>query len=238
MPEHNDTDLSASTASRERLATAITLVLHGVGCAGILWYDASLFARLTPLNLALMFLLLLYTHQVRNRSFYLFVAVCFLTGMGVELVGTRTGYLFGDYEYGSALGPGWKGVPYIIGINWFVVVYSCGQTLHHLWQSLPEPASDAPRLRRWLVRRSLVVDGALLAVFFDWLMEPVAVRLGYWSWGGDGSIPGFNYVCWFGVSALLLLLFRVLHLPSRNKFALHLLLIQGMFFLLLRTYFT
>ena len=36
---------------------------------------------------------------------------------------------------------------------------------------------------------SVVVDGATLAVAFDWLMEPVAVNLGYWTWHGNGEIP-------------------------------------------------
>ena len=36
---------------------------------------------------------------------------------------------------------------------------------------------------------SVIIDGATLAVFFDWLMEPVAVKLGYWTWNGDGIDP-------------------------------------------------
>jgi putative membrane protein len=82
---------------------------------------------------------------------------------------------------------------------------------------------------------SIVVDGATLAVLFDWLMEPVAIKLGFWSWGGDGSIPYFNYACWFIASLLLLYIFHQLNFEKRNKFALHLLMIQVMFFLILRT---
>jgi bisanhydrobacterioruberin hydratase len=82
---------------------------------------------------------------------------------------------------------------------------------------------------------AVIIDSALLATFFDWVMEPIAVKLGYWQWLGDGNIPLFNYVCWFGVSTLLMFLFRILSFPKQNQFAVNLLLIQFMFFLILRT---
>ena len=65
-------------------------------------------------------------------------------------------------------------------------------------------------------------------------MEPVAIQLGYWKWSGD--IPVFNYACWFLVSLVLLLFFHFLKFDKENKFAVDLLLIQSMFFLLLRTF--
>ena len=77
---------------------------------------------------------------------------------------------------------------------------------------------------------------AALAVLFDWLIEPVAVKLGYWQWKGDGSIPMYNYICWAVISALLLAVFHFCAFNKQNKFAIHLLLIQALFFLLLRTF--
>jgi putative membrane protein len=44
--------------------------------------------------------------------------------------------------------------------------------------------------------------GALLLTGFDYLMEPVAIRLGFWTWVGN-TIPWTNYVGWFMVSLLL-----------------------------------
>jgi putative membrane protein len=74
-----------------------------------------------------------------------------------------------------------------------------------------------------------------VAVLFDWLMEPVAVKLGFWTWLSL-DIPVYNYVCWFIVSAGLLVLFRKWEQPKANPFALHLLCIQVLFFLTLRNY--
>ena len=82
---------------------------------------------------------------------------------------------------------------------------------------------------------SVIIDGATLAVFFDWLMEPVAVKLGYWQWI-NGEIPFFNYVSWFIISIILLSVFQHSKFSKHNKFAVNLLLIQLMFFLLLRTF--
>ena len=50
------------------------------------------------------------------------------------------------------------------------------------------------------------------AVIFDWFLEPLAIRLGFWKW--DGEIPVYNYICWFVISLLLLALF---HLCKFNK---------------------
>jgi putative membrane protein len=82
---------------------------------------------------------------------------------------------------------------------------------------------------------SLLIDGALLAVLFDWLMEPVAVSLGFWRWTGN-VIPSFNYICWFVISVILLALFRRLNFGTGNHFAVHLLLIEALFFCVLRIY--
>ena len=93
--------------------------------------------------------------------------------------------------------------------------------------------ADTPKIMKLL---SIIVDGATLAVFFDWLMEPVAINLKYWHWNGNGEVPFFNYFCWFIISILLLAVFHFCKFEKRNKFAVNLLLIQVMFFLLLRTF--
>ena len=49
----------------------------------------------------------------------------------------------------------------------------------------------------------VAIFGASLATIFDALMEPVAVRLGYWQWSG-GVIPWFNYASWWLVSLSML----------------------------------
>lgn len=221
-----------------RTATVIALLFHGFGALGIITNTyKDFFIGATPLNLLLMGGLLVATQPQRNRAFGLFVGICIITGIAVEVIGVNTGWLFGQYTYGKVLGYQWKGVPLLIGINWFIAMYCCGVTIHTLLRKLIAKMSDDLGVSSKKIQAlSVVVDGASLAVFFDWIIEPVAIKLGFWTWGGSGAIPMFNYVCWFGISLLLLACFYFFNFGKSNKFAVHLLLIQILFFLLLRTF--
>lgn len=219
------------------IATAIAILFHTIGLAGLLFFDQAFFLAATPFNLLLSFTLLLWTQTEKNTGFFLFLAACFVVGIIVEVIGVNTGILFGDYAYGKVLGPGFKGVPLLIGVNWFLIVYCCGISIHTLLlKAIKRVAEDTGKTPMTLKALSVIIDGATLAVFFDWLMEPVAVKLGYWVWKGDGSIPMLNYICWFVISLLLLVVFHFAKFNKQNKFAVNLLLVQAMFFLLLRTF--
>ena len=223
--------------SKQQWATAIAILFHGIGLIGILDFNSDFIIRSTPINLLLMFALIVYTQEQKNTAFFIFIGACFVTGIAVEIIGTSTGWLFGEYSYSDLLGPGIKQVPFIIGLNWFIIMYCCGIMMDALLNRLLESVSKqtGEPLKRIRVL-SVVIDGATLAVFFDWIMEPAAVKLGYWHWLGDGEIPWYNYICWFVVSMLLLFIFQKLQFNKQNKFAVNLLLIQAMFFLLLRTF--
>ena len=222
--------------TRIQIATFIAILFHLIGLVGILFFDKTIFVQTTSLNLLLMFLLILFTQNNINKSFLFFIVCCFATGILVEIIGTKTGILFGNYSYGTVLGPTFMNVPYIIGLNWFMIIYCAGISMNILLHKMVDQINTITNNKKPIIKLlSLVIDGATLAVFFDWIMEPIAIKLYYWKWGGDGSVPFFNYVCWFLVSLFLLFIFHQLKFDKRNKFALHLLMIQVMFFLLLRT---
>jgi len=108
--------------------------------------------------------------------------VTFTVTFAVEAAGVATGKVFGDYSYGDVLGLKVFGVPLLIGFNWTVVVLGI-----------------ASAVTRFVNHRPFaVLIIAAGGVFFDWVMEPVATGLGYWSWGG-GIIPFQNYLAWFAV---------------------------------------
>jgi bisanhydrobacterioruberin hydratase len=225
-----------SSFSPQKKATGIAVLFHVIGLTGILFFDRQLFVSLTPFNLLLSAGLLIYTQTEKNKAFLLFVLVCLAVGFTVEYIGVNHQLLFGEYAYGEPMGMQWQHVPLVIGVNWFIMMYCCGVSiqlfLNRMWNKLKD--ADQPE-RKNVGFIAVILDAALLATFFDWVMEPVAVKLGWWKWLGDGSIPLLNYVSWFGVSALLLLLFRLLSFDKQNQFAVNLLLIQFMFFLILRT---
>ncbi len=223
--------------SKVQIATAIAILFHAVGLVGMLFFKSNLVVLSTPFHLLLMAALIIYTHPKTEGNFIFFFLVCFTGGFFVEYIGTSTGVLFGNYQYGEVLGVKLAAVPLIIGINWFIIMYTCGISMVMLLESLRRKAGDAiAKPSRAMRLISLVIDGATLAVFLDWLIEPVAIKLGYWTWLGSGDIPILNYVSWFVVSMLFLLVFHLLPFKKHNKFAVNLLLIQAMFFLILRTF--
>ena len=231
----NITDKTQTHFFKVRVATAVAIIFHLIGLTGLLFFKREWFVNTSAVNLLLMFFLILYTQQQKNTGFYLLMVISFLVGMGVEWTGTSTGLLFGNYSYGTVLGPSFRNVPWIIGLNWFMVIYCCGVCMHMMLGKLLTADEEENKNKRNLLRIiSIIIDGATIAVALDWLMEPVAVQLGYWKWAGE--IPVFNYACWFLVSVLLLGVFHICRFNKENKFAVHLLLIQAMFFLLLRTF--
>jgi len=229
--------IESISQNKVQWATGIALLIHSVGLMGMIWIDRHWFARMTPLNLLLMFLLIVWSRPAKNFSFYLFIMIAFLGGMISEIIGVQTGLLFGEYTYGAIMGLQVAGVPLIIGLNWFVVLYTALATVHyiidHFIQSnnLTEESSACSP-----ISLKLIFGGALLAVFFDWVMEPVAVMLGFWTWAGEGHIPMLNYLSWFFISSILLSIFRIFRISPGNLFAVQLFLIQLMFFILLRVF--
>ena len=203
----------------------------------MLLFNRDFFIASTPFHLLLMCALLFYTQQKIDRSFIILFISCFVVGIVVEIIGTSTGLLFGNYQYGAALGTAIKNVPLVIGINWFIIIYCCGVSIQMLFNRLAKKVGEENINQSPIVKAlSVIIDGATLAVIFDFLLEPAAIKLGYWQWLGDGDVPWFNYICWFLVSAGLLTIFQFSTFNKHNKFAVNLLLIQALFFLLVRTF--
>lgn len=223
--------------TKYQFATAIAVLFHAIGLTGILLFNRQFFVHATQINLLLMFVLLVWTQKEKNNFFFLFVIAAILIGLVVEIIGVNTGALFGNYDYGNVMGYKFMKVPLIIGINWFVIIYCCGISIHTLLMKAIGRISAETKTRPMVLKAiSVIVDGATIAVFFDWVMEPVAVKLGYWKWADDGEVPIYNYVCWLMISNILLAVFHFSRFNKQNKFAVNLLLIQMMFFLLLRTF--
>jgi putative membrane protein len=95
--------------------------------AGIIGLNANataeLFKFLTPFNLVASLGILLYFHNDWNRNFIVFAVITFLTGYFIEVVGVKTGLIFGHYKYDRTLGFEILEVPPVIGVNWLLLVY-------------------------------------------------------------------------------------------------------------------
>lgn len=174
---------------------------------------AQLFRFLTPFNLVASLGILLLFHNEWNRNFLVFSTITFFIGFFIEVVGVKTGMVFGNYHYESTLGFKVLEVPPVIGINWLLLVYCVGSSFCRVSKPI----------------YTKVIYGALLLTMLDFLVEPIAIRLQMWSWS-DGLPPIQNYVGWFVVSAVLLTLFHTLDFRKDNKIAFWLLILQICFF--------
>jgi putative membrane protein len=121
--------------------------------------------------------------------------------------------IFGEYHYETTLGFKILNVPPVIGINWLLLVYCVG--------------SSFCRVSKPIYFK--VLYGALLMTMFDFLAEPIAIRLNMWSWA-EGTPPLQNYIGWFITAAFLLTLFHTLQFRKDNPIALWLLILQICFF--------
>ncbi|MBP9213251.1 MAG: carotenoid biosynthesis protein [Chitinophagaceae bacterium] len=223
--------------SKQNIALFIAILFHVCGAVGIIFSPyKNWFIQNTTLNLLIMVVMLIYTQPQKNSAFYIFAVAAFATGMLTEMIGINTGYLFGNYQYSNVMGYKLLGVPLLIGVQWFVTVFCCGIAIHklHVWTEA-KYAAKGMILSKKIQAISFVVDAALLTTLFDFIMEPVAMELYFWQWQNN-VVPFFNYACWFLISSILLMLFRLLPMQKHNHFAIHLLIIQTLFFLVLRSY--
>ena len=198
------------------LLFAIAAVFHIVGIVGIgILHQASIL-HATSFHLLLMGGLLFASYYNSLRRFLIWSLAIFILCFAAEWVGVHYGWLFGGYSYGGTLGSKLQGIPLLIGLNWLLVVAGAVSLTQHL------------RLPPW----GIVIVSATFATGYDWLLEPLAVRLQYWSWH-EGRVPAYNYLCWWGLSALSTALWLRLGLRG-NLFAAGLFIIQIVFFILLR----
>lgn len=183
-------------------ALLVSSYLVGIICIGFGVYPGLVDA--TGLNLMLTFGLLVYHHEGDRKSLFWFAGLAYAIGFLAELIGVQSGILFGEYSYGRVLGPKLLGTPFLIGVNWSILVLSVGVLMNkYIGYMVP-----------WV--KSAI--GATLLTAFDFLIEPVATTLNMWSWIGN-AVPAQNYVGWFLVSFVMFTLFFKMKISGNNRLA-------------------
>jgi uncharacterized membrane protein len=138
---------------------------------------------------------LVLLHAVRNRKVsILLAAIAYGFLLEYHTVKTETDYCYGRF---LVMMPPWPSlpdptcevgprVPLWGSVVWGYFIYGAMLTSSRL--TMP-----------WAIRP--LFDG-LLVLTFDWVMDPVAAALGFWTWSSRGSwfgIPLDNYFGWFMV---------------------------------------
>ena len=134
----------------------------------------------------------------------------------LEIIGVKTGIIFGDYNYGDTLGFKFFDVPLIIGLNWVIIIW--GGIL------FSKRITKAPL--------GISIATASLALLFDIFLEPVAISFGYWNWQ-NVDVPLHNYVAWFCIAFTFSFIYTKFNICTDSTIPIHLFFIQLVFFLLL-----
>jgi putative membrane protein len=128
------------------------------------------------------------------RRVAIFFALAVAVSLAAELVGTTTGWPFGAYRYGDALGPKLLGrVPYAIPLSWFYL----GLASYVLASYLVARAGLGRRTA------ATVLLGAWLVTVWDLVLDPAmahpAMPMKFWTWHEEGAYFGMplrNFVGW------------------------------------------
>lgn len=191
------------------------LAMHVAGIIGLMWpVSHPYFKSLVPFSLLFTTVAVLWFHSEWNVAFILYILLAFLIGFFIEVVGVRTGVIFGQYQYGEGMGFKVFNVPLIIGVNWVLLSY-CAGVIGAIFRSSTVRA----------------FAGAVCMTLLDFAIEPVAIHLDFWHWS-SAYVPLQNYIAWFLVSFFILLIFYRLKFRKTNSIAVQVFFIQALFFVL------
>ena len=209
-----------NSKKKEKLVIVFFGIIYLVGFFGsIIPAYRTLFLSLTPLILILSFCAILFTLSRPIKPTLTFLLFSGLVGFIAELIGVNTKLLFGNYHYESNLGVKIAGVPVIIAINWAIVTIGAAHCSALL---------SANKLARMII-------AAFLMLLFDFILEPVAIKSGFWNWEG-GLIPAYNYICWFFIGLFLQIIYFSKIKHDSNKVIISLFLLMTVFFICLNLF--
>jgi putative membrane protein len=180
------------------------VVIYLIGIVGMLTEATeNLFIFLVPINIIGAVLIAVLYHKKPDRRFLMIICLIFIGGFVIEWVGVKTGILFGEYTYGEGLGFKIDGVPPVMGLNWFLLVYSVTIIAGRFFRNT----------------YAIAATGATLMVLYDLFLEPSAIRYHFWKWETD-VVPIQNYVAWWvGAFVFISLLALFLRKPVKNPVA-------------------
>jgi bisanhydrobacterioruberin hydratase len=149
---------------------------------------ASLGSYLSTILIALPSAVALFRYLGPRRATLSLISLS-IFGYAIEAIGVATGFPYGAFYYGDALGPRLAGiVPYLLPLSYAPLVVGA---VAAAWGTRP------PLLH--------IIYAILLLVWMDAVLDPGAAALGFWVWPQGGvyyGVPLSNYAGWLLSGAL------------------------------------
>lgn len=193
-------------------------LIYIVGIIGHLTSPLLTYMKLlTPLTLLLTGGVVLFSSMNKaSKNFILWVLVTYITTLLLEVIGVKTGLVFGSYRYGDTLGFKFLDVPMIIGFNWTMVILGAILLSEKIFNK----------------KKFIIISASVLATIFDFFMEPTAIKLGYWNWSNI-FVPIQNYLAWFIISLAFTILYLRMGINLKSDLPIKFFVTQFIFFIIL-----
>ena len=128
--------------------------------------------------------------------------------LGSELLGTSTGFPFGEYRYLSGLGYKIAGlVPFTIPLSWFYLGFSA--------YIIALAGLKRLELSNWLCQIGAILCGSLCLTSWDFVLDPAMSQapIPFWVWEQPGAFFGMpyqNFAGWMGTGVIFMLVATLL----------------------------
>ena len=212
-----------------QLTNYFLVIIFSVGVVGHIFF-LDLMKNLTPITLFIVNSVVLYVFlknqsDLGRKKAIVVLSLILLFTLIIEIIGEKTGAIFGRYSYGNVLSYNIFeifNVPIIIGFNWVMVILSATALSTRItpYSYLQVPATG------------------IIAVAFDYVLEPVATRLDYWIWLDElglkiYEVPFKNYLAWFLISTFFAFVLKKFNLNLKGNFLMYYFFCQLFFFQIL-----
>jgi putative membrane protein len=212
--------MQKTIVNKTLLSMLLLAVVYMVGIIAVVSGRGAEIMTLTWANLLFAAGVFLLNAEKIDRKYLLWFFVVFVAGYGVEVIGVKTGVIFGEYSYGEILGTKLLETPLIIGINWAVLVFATASLVQGF------------RVSNFV--KAFIAAGIMVA--YDVILEPVAIKTEMWTWDAP-QVPIQNYLAWFFISFCLLYGAFAIVKNLKNKIAFPLLVMQVVFFIVILSYY-
>ena len=175
--------------------------------------NPTFFSPFTPYTLLFTCFVFLIHQPISDKKYISAFFSIAVLGFIIELIGIKTGLLFGNYSYGDGLGFKLLDVPLIISINWAMLI-----------------CAGIVTVRKVFSNKFIVISvTALVVTFIDLIIEQVAHKLDFWQF--EGGLPGLhNYLGWIGVVFFTSYIFYPLIIKGNSMVSSIVLILQIIFF--------